>query len=230
MMSDEHSRRQFLRLLGSSSGALLVGGAACSNRRTSTDNASSEDLETADAGSDAGQTSCQTTGSDIEGPFFEEGAPERTTLADDDEPGERLVIEGTVYGPDCTTSVDGALLDVWQADVDGEYHGGDDDNYRLRGQIMTDANGAYRFETIKPGNYPMAGGTMRPAHIHFTITKPGYTPLTTQLYFEDDPHLAPDDPCGHCGSDDPTLIIDLHDADEDGVDYRGTFDIVLASG
>jgi catechol 1,2-dioxygenase len=168
---------------------------------------------------DAESSVCEPTGSDVEGPFHEPGAPERTVLADANEPGERLIIEGTVYGPDCTSPVEGALLDVWHADADGNYHDADVD-YRLRGQMMSDANGTYRFETIRPGNYPMSG-SMRPAHIHFTITKPGYAPLTTQLYFAGDPYLSPNDPCGNtCNSGDPTLIIDLNNA-------QGTFDIVL---
>ena len=224
-MSDDGTRRQFLHLLGASSGALLLGGVGCG----SSSPANGDDAGLGDTGPDTPATSCEATGSDILGPFHEEGAPQRTRLADDDEPGERMVIEGTVYGPDCTTPLSDVLLDVWQADENGDYHGGDEDEYRLRGQLMTDTDGTYRFETIRPGNYPMPGGTIRPAHIHFTITKPGYSPLTTQLYFEGDPHLAPEDPCTTCNSGDPTLIIALEDSGEAGIDYRGTFDIVLVA-
>jgi protocatechuate 3,4-dioxygenase beta subunit len=174
---------------------------------------------------DAENIACEPTGSDVEGPFHVDGAPQRTVLAEADEPGDRLVVEGTVYGPDCTTPVAGAMLDVWHADAEGNYHEADQD-YRLRGQMMTDADGRYRLETIRPGNYPL-GNSMRPAHIHFTITKPGYAPLTTQLYFAGDPFLSPNDPCGGgCNSGDPTLIIDL-DEPAGQVDWRGTFDIVL---
>lgn len=213
VISEQKSRRHFLRFLGASSGALLLGGLGCGGTARSNR-----------GGSEAG--SCELTGSDIRGPFHVEGAPERAILASEDEPGQRLVIEGTVYGPDCATPVAGAVLDVWHADAEGDYHGAGQD-YRLRGQMMTDEDGRYRFETIRPGRYPL-GGSTRPAHIHMTITRPGFSPLTTQLYFKGDPFLAPNDPCGStCNSGDETLIIELQEVDDDGL--HGTFDIVLAS-
>ncbi len=253
-MADENSRRDFLRWVGASSGALVLGGLGCGSTSGAVggSDAGRDGDASADGGADGGRDGgtdggrdggadggadtgvdaqdaenavCEPTGSDVEGPFHEPGAPERTVLADADEPGERLVIEGTVYGPDCSTPVEGALLDVWHADTDGNYHDAGAD-YRLRGQMMSDADGSYRFETIRPGHYPL-GNSMRPAHIHFTITKPGYAPLTTQLYFAGDPYLSPNDPCGSgCNSGDPTLIIDL-EAGQGDIDSRATFDIVL---
>ena len=215
-MSDQNSRRHFLRLLGASSGALLLGNLGCSASLT----------PNADPSSPEPGASCQLTGSDVRGPFHIDGAPQRTQLASPDEPGEPLLIEGTVYGPDCQTPVAGALLDIWHADAEGDYHGADQD-YRLRGQLLTDDQGRYRFETIHPGHYPL-GASMRPAHIHFTITRPGFRPLTTQLYFAGDPYLSPNDPCGRtCNSADPTLIIDLQPPQDANQSWSGTFDIVL---
>lgn len=167
---------------------------------------------------------CELTGSDVEGPFHVDDAPFRTRLAADEEPGERLVIEGIVYGPDCRTALEGALLDVWQADAEGNYHDEGSD-YRLRGQVLTNGEGRFVLETIRPGNYPLAG-SVRPAHIHFMVSAPSHRPLTTQLYFRGDPHLAPADPCTTCNSGDPTLIIDL---EREGGDrrWRGYFEVVL---
>lgn len=227
--SDDNSRREFLRVLGLSSGAALVGTTGCrgSTGGSVGDNQSNASVDTGQGpGSDAGTSSCEPTGSDVLGPFHEEGAPERTVLAGEDEPGERLIVEGTVYEPDCETPISGAHLDVWQADVEGDYHGGEEDDYRLRGQMTTDEDGTYRFETIVPGNYPMPDGQIRPAHIHFTVTQPGFSPLTTQMYFESDPHLAPDDPCTGCNSGDPTLIVELEDGGGEAA-RRASFDIVL---
>jgi protocatechuate 3,4-dioxygenase beta subunit len=34
-----------------------------------------------------------------------------------------------------------------------------------------------------PGAYPASGSWIRPPHIHFKISKPGYRVLTTQMYF-----------------------------------------------
>ncbi|TXD36556.1 hypothetical protein FRC98_12005 [Lujinxingia vulgaris] len=234
-------RRDFLKILSRSSvvGLVGVGALACgqtstnrtpdagpdSGTDTGTDTGADTGLDAAsDTGSpdvDAGQ--CQPTGSDIEGPFYEPGAPQRIQLASAEEPGERILIEGTVFEPDCQTPIEGALIDVWQADAEGNYHSGA--NYRLRAQIVTDASGNYRIETIRPGHY-LNAGAFRPAHIHFTITRPGFIPLTTQLYFADDPYLAPNDSCGVCASDDPTLIMDLSDGPE-GFEKQGRFDIIM---
>jgi catechol 1,2-dioxygenase len=158
---------------------------------------------------------CAPTESDFKGPMYLAGAPRRTVLAGPKEPGERLRIRGTVFGPDCSTPLPRTLLDVWQADARGEYHWKDED-YRLRGQILTNERGEYELETIKPAGY---GG--RPAHIHFTVSAPGHAPLTTQLYFKGDSRLD-HDVCGAaCNSDDPHRIIELANG-------RGTFDVVLS--
>lgn len=242
-MGDEKTRRDFFRVVaaGSGAGLALLSGVACGGgsgaaaRRdageTSTDagaDASQPDAG-ADVGADAAAQQCEVTGSDVEGPFFRDGAPERSVLAPADESGPRIFIEGTVYASDCTTPLVGTLIDVWHADIDGNY-GMQPDDYRLRAQLMTDANGRYAFESIRPGNYPMAG-TMRPAHIHFMVSKPGHRPLTTQMYFAGDPFLQPNDPCGGCNSGDETLIVDLESFDHQGDEaFRGVFDIVLADG
>jgi catechol 1,2-dioxygenase len=265
-MSDEESRRSFLKWFAAGTGATLGGLAAgcgspnpsdardtshADTRRTDTGNggdtrisdtrsdmgggmdADSSDTWRTDA---AGQTdggapdggTCERTGDDVEGPFFESGAPERRRLAPNDEPGRRILVEGTVYGPDCTTPVPGAMLDVWHANDEGDYYDASDD-YRLRGQLQTTDDGSYSIETIKPGRYRTAGG-LRPAHIHFTISSPGHQPLTTQMYFAGDPQLSPTDPCGGCASDDPTLIVDFQSETRQGTELLvGQFDIVLAA-
>jgi len=165
---------------------------------------------------------CAPTGSDIQGPMYVPGAPRRSVLAGPKEPGERVRIRGTVYGPDCKTPLPKALLDVWQADAKGNYHG-ENEAYRLRGQLLTNERGEYEFESVKPGNYGDATG-WRPAHFHFTISSPGHKPLTTQLYFKGDPYLG-HDMCGpDCHSDDPHRIIELAKAPKG---LAGTFDIVL---
>jgi protocatechuate 3,4-dioxygenase beta subunit len=164
------------------------------------------------------ENSCSPTERDFQGPMYQAGAPRRTAIAGPKEPGRRLRIRGKVVGPDCATGLPRTLLDVWQADANGEYHWKDED-WRLRGQILTNARGEYEFETIKPAGY---GG--RPAHIHFTFSAPGHAPLTTQLYFQGDPRLA-HDVCGPaCNSDDPHRIIALA---KNRRELSGTFDVVL---
>lgn len=181
--------------------------------------------DTADGG-EADAESCEPTGDDVEGPFFAEGAPDRKKLAPDDEPGQRILIEGTVYGPDCTTPVPGAGLDVWHANNEGDYYDASD-KYRLRGHLSTAEDGTYEIRTIKPGRYRTSGG-LRPAHVHFIITSPEHGSLTTQMYFAGDPQLAPTDPCGICSSEDPSLIVDFRSERRNGEEILvGAFDIVL---
>ena len=55
---------------------------------------------------------------------------------------------------------------------------------------MTDAQGRYRFVTIKPGAYPWGNhpNAWRPAHIHFSLFGRAFTQrLITQMYFPGDP-------------------------------------------
>jgi protocatechuate 3,4-dioxygenase beta subunit len=65
--------------------------------------------------------------------------------------------------------------------------------------VLTDAQGRYRFLTIRPGAYPWGNHTnaWRPAHIHFSLFGRAFTQrLITQMYFPDDP-LFPHDPIMH---------------------------------
>lgn len=167
---------------------------------------------------DAGET-CTPTRPDAQGPFFAPGAPNRTVIVDESEPGQPLSIYGSVVADDCVTPIEGALLDVWQADAAGVYHAAGTE-YRLRGQMLTDRAGVYQFMTVKPGNYDG-----RPAHIHFTVSKPGFATVTTQLYFKGDRFLPPNDSCTGCGSDDPDRVIDLIAGE--GAVLLGEFKIVL---
>ena len=51
---------------------------------------------------------------------------------------------------------------------------------RLHGAMRSDANGRYRYETIRPKGYGNA-----PAHVHYVVTAPGYKPRMFELWFED---------------------------------------------
>jgi protocatechuate 3,4-dioxygenase beta subunit len=92
---------------------------------------------------------------------------------------------------------------VWQCNAAGRYiHPVDqhpaplDPNFTGAGRIVTDADGNYRFVTIKPGAYPWGNhlNAWRPAHIHFSLLGPSFlTRLVTQMYFPGDP-LFPFDP------------------------------------
>lgn len=83
--------------------------------------------------------------------------------------------------------VEGARIEIWQANAHGRYaHPWDssrrplDPNFQGYGVQVTDAQGRYRFKTIKPGAYDS-----RPPHIHVDIA--AKTELTTQIYFPGEP-------------------------------------------
>jgi protocatechuate 3,4-dioxygenase beta subunit len=97
--------------------------------------------------------------------------------------------------------VRGARLEIWQANAKGRYaHPSDinpaplDPNFQGYGVQVTDAEGRYRFKTIKPAAYPINPinpASMRPPHIHFDVTgKKGR--LMTQMYFPGEPLNAQD--------------------------------------
>lgn len=169
----------------------------------------------------------------ITGPYYKPGAPvlrEPFTLPmRPNEPGVPLTFHAQVTDP-AGTPISGALIDVWHSTADGEYSFFSavlPDEFLLRGRIPVDSDGRASFHSIVPGAYeiPKDGPTgylindvlgrhsWRPAHLHFTVSAPGYQTLTTQLYFRGDPYLDSD--C--CSAVKPELIIDLvrtehHDA------------------
>lgn len=95
--------------------------------------------------------------------------------------------------------VRGGRLEVWQANAAGRYdHPSDtnpaplDPNFQGYCVIRTDADGRYRFKSIKPGAYPVGPAVIRPPHIHFEVL--GHRDrLVTQMYFPDDPLNEKDD-------------------------------------
>lgn len=150
---------------------------------------------------------CLVTDGDILGPFYRPNAKATAKLADASTEGERLLLTGTVLRPDCKTPVAGATVDLWHCDAKGVYDVKTPDekispeNYRFRGVTQTGKDGRFVIETIVPGRYNIPpglegfeqyAGQTRPAHIHLTIVHPIYLPLTTQIYFKGDPHIAKD--------------------------------------
>lgn len=125
-----------------------------------------------------------------EGPFYTNNPPtiSNNQLAGNTEPGTKLIISGRVMNLDCSQVIPNAVVDVWHANNAGAY---DNTGYNLRGKMVTNNQGFYIFETIKPGRY-LNGNTYRPSHIHFKITPPNFSTLTTQLYFQGDPYIFSD--------------------------------------
>jgi len=108
-----------------------------------------------------------------EGPYYKANPPQDANLRTATVPGTPLTLTGFVISRSCQP-IANAKLDFWQADGNGNY---DNSGYTLRGWQLTDANGAYRLETVIPGLYPG-----RTEHIHFKVTVNGKT-YTSQLFF-----------------------------------------------
>jgi protocatechuate 3,4-dioxygenase beta subunit len=123
--------------------------------------------------------------------------------------GERIIVEGRVLDED-GRAVPHTMIELWQANAAGRYaHPRDqhdaplDGNFRGTGRVFTDADGKYRYVTIKPGAYPWGNhfNAWRPNHIHYSLFGPGFaTRLITQMYFPGDP-LLPLDPIFNCVPD-----------------------------
>jgi protocatechuate 3,4-dioxygenase beta subunit len=126
-----------------------------------------------------------------------EGMPEnpswQTTIAGPDEPGEQLIISGTMFKKDSKTPAPGVILYVYHTDNKGLYspapkqtaakrHG------HLRGWVKSDEKGRYEFKTIRPSSYP---NSHNPQHIHPIIKEPGLTLYwIDEFLFKDDPLLS----------------------------------------
>ena len=126
-----------------------------------------------------------------------EGMPEnpswQTVIAGPDEPGEQLIISGTIFKKDGKTPAPEVILYVYHTDNKGLYspapkqtaakrHG------HLRGWVKSDENGRYEFKTIRPASYP---NSRNPQHIHPIIKEPGLTLYwIDEFLFKDDPLLS----------------------------------------
>ena len=111
-------------------------------------------------------------------------------IVSDQEPGDPLIVSGTIYSPDGKQPMEGITLYVYQTDATGRYStsGGDNRATRIHGVMRTNAEGRYEFRTIKPGSYP---NSRNPAHIHAYVSGPGYPEYWIDEYlFADDPFLT----------------------------------------
>jgi protocatechuate 3,4-dioxygenase beta subunit len=113
-------------------------------------------------------------------------APWSARMAPEGEPGERLVVEGTVRGAG-GEPLAGVSVYAYQTGANGIYGPRGSSDPRLRVHLRTDRRGRYRFETIRPGSYP---GTRIAAHIHFHVTPAGGDEQVSEVVFEGDPFVT----------------------------------------
>jgi protocatechuate 3,4-dioxygenase beta subunit len=118
----------------------------------------------ADAG---GPANCKPTQPDMLGPFYEPGAPVRTSV------GSGYVLSGAVLAAEECKPIPKARIEFWLANPSGDY----DDAHRAT--VFAGHRAEYRFESNVPVSY---GG--RPPHIHVRVRVRGYEDLVTQHYPE----------------------------------------------
>ncbi len=138
-------------------------------------------------------------GQDALGPFDDDLT--KNGAAGGEPLGERIIVTGRVMDED-GRPVPSTLIEIWQTNAAGRYiHKADqhdapiDPNFFGAGRCMTDAEGCYRFITVRPGAYPWGNHAngWRPPHIHFSLFGSSFlTRLVTQMYFPGDPLLELD--------------------------------------
>ena len=115
--------------------------------------------------------------------------------------GERVILEGAVTDG-AGSPVRDALVEIWQADARGlhnspaETRGGADPAFAGWGrQPLSDKDGSFRFETIRPGSVPFPDGRPQAPHVTFWIVARGINiGLHTRLYFGDEAEANAADP------------------------------------
>lgn len=122
-------------------------------------------------------------------------------------PGERVRIEGQVLDGEGLPMSD-AMVEIWQANAAGRYnhpaddrpdHGREeaalDPGFRGFGRLGTDADGAFSFETVKPGPVPGLGNTLQAPHINLILCARGMLDhVFTRIYFSDEAEANGNDP------------------------------------
>lgn len=105
--------------------------------------------------------------------------------------GQPAWLEGSVSDPE-GRPLRGAQVEIWQCDQAGHYHhpgdgGRADPAFQGFGRVTVDAEGRYRFRTLRPAPY-----SGRTPHIHLKVRLGPRELLTTQVYVAGEPGNARD--------------------------------------
>lgn len=114
--------------------------------------------------------------------------------------GTRVSIEGVLVDGH-GLPIDDGVIEIWQANAHGRYAHPEDrrdlplePGFRGFGRCATDARGAFRFHTVKPGRVPYPDGRLQAPHIAVSVMARGMLKrMATRLYFADEPSNG-DDP------------------------------------
>jgi len=146
----------------------------------------------------------------------------KTRLHRDGDPGQRMLIEGTVYNTDGVTPARDILIYFYHTDTEGYYgRNGEHRHGRYRGWMLTGEDGKFGFYTIKPAPYPNRGG---PAHVHMTVTGlHRREDWADTIFFEGDPLLKEGNQSRKKGGFDNVIKLEM---DREGI-LRGTRNLKL---
>jgi hydroxyquinol 1,2-dioxygenase len=149
----------------------------------------------------------EATSASLLGPFFRENTPrfESGDQIAKTTDGRDVVLYGRITNAK-GAPIPNAQVTVWQTAADGRYDIQKGiEEIDCRGIFQAGAEGNYLIRTVQPLGYfiPLDGPVgqlvmsqkrhgMRPAHIHFLISAPGYRELVTALYLAGDEHLDDD--------------------------------------
>ena len=122
-----------------------------------------------------------------------------TEIAPPNVSGDRYTIRGRVIDGD-GKGVDDAVIETWQANAHGKYAHPEDTREKLLeadfkgfGRLLTNAQGGFKFSTIKPGRVPGPGDTLQAPHLVVIVFMRGLLKhLVTRVYFPDDAANAAD--------------------------------------
>jgi protocatechuate 3,4-dioxygenase beta subunit len=118
------------------------------------------------------------------------GLSSSARIAPEGTPGESLVIVGTVTDLGGKPAA-GIIVYAYHTDAEGIYPDAATRHGALRAWALTDAEGNYRFDTIRPASYP---NTTIAQHVHMHVIEPGRcTYWIDSIHFDDDPLLTPSD-------------------------------------
>jgi protocatechuate 3,4-dioxygenase beta subunit len=125
----------------------------------------------------------------------------------------------------------GVQIEIWQVNAYGRYHHQYDDqdkpwdpDFQGFGRTTTDAEGAYRFRTVRPVAYPG-----RAPHIHFALSDRRFSTFYTQMYLAGAPENERDLLLSRVRDARArnSLIVNLERSGVEGSELVGRFDIVL---
>jgi protocatechuate 3,4-dioxygenase, alpha subunit len=141
------------------------------------------------------------SGSQTVGPYLHIGLTWLNTakIAGPGVKGERFSLQGRLVDGDGAGVSDG-LIEIWQANAEGKFAHPEDrqkktleKGFRGFGRIPTDAKGAFKFTTIKPGRVPGPDGKLQAPHLSVTVFMRGLLKqLSTRMYFPGDAANAQD--------------------------------------